>query len=67
MGNIMILKLTNTSVPRKGQTILINTDHIISMYPDEVEGDTVTVLYGSAGGSWLVAETVEHIYDKLDK
>lgn len=61
----MILKLTNNATPRKGQTILINFDHVLSIYPDEIDGDKVTILYSNTSESWVVAETVENIYDKL--
>ena len=61
----MIIKLTNNATPRKGQTILINFDHVLSIYPDEIDGDKVTILYSTTSESWVVAETVENIYDKL--
>ena len=62
----MILKLTNTTSSRKGQEILINMDHIISVYPDEVEGDEVTILYSNTREQWHVAENIETIIKLLE-
>jgi hypothetical protein len=57
----MILKLTNTTESRKGQDILINMDHIISIYPDEIDGNTVTIMYSNTQEQWHVAENLETI------
>ena len=57
----MILRLTNNTASRKGQEILINMDHIISIYPDEIDGDSVTVMYSNTQEQWHVAENLETI------
>jgi hypothetical protein len=57
----MILKLTNTATGRKGQLVFINLDHIISIYPDEIDNKPVTVFYSNTKESWHVAESIETI------
>ena len=63
----MILKLTNTSVKHQGKSILINTDHIISIFEDEIDGKTVTILYSNTNESWHVAEKVNVIHNLILK
>jgi hypothetical protein len=63
----MILKLTNNNVHQKGNPILINMDHIISVYEDEIEGDKVTVLYSNTNQSWYVAEKINIIFNMVKK
>jgi len=63
----MILKLTNASTNRQTNPILINMDHIISVFEDEVDGRTVTVLYSRTQETWHVAEKLSLIYDKIKK
>jgi len=63
----MILKLTNNNIHQKGNTILINMDHIISVYEDEIEGDKVTVLYSNTNQSWYVAEKINIIFNMVKK
>lgn len=62
----MILKLTNTTESRKGQDILINMDHIISIYPDEIDGIAVTIMYSNTQEQWHVAENLETIMKLVD-
>ena len=57
----MILKLTNTANGRKGQLVFINLNHIISIYPDEINGDPVTVFYSNTKETWHVAESIDVI------
>lgn len=63
----MILKLTNAAVNHQTKSILINTDHIISMFEEEVEGKSVTVLYSTTKETWHVAEKVNIIYNQIKK
>lgn len=67
MGNIVILKLTNASTRLLNNPILINMDYIISMFEDEVEGKTVTILYSKTQETWQVAENLNLIYDLIKK
>lgn len=61
----MILKLTNASPRLQNNPILINLDHIISIFEDEVEGSTVTILYSKTQETWQVTETINLIYDLI--
>jgi len=63
----MILKLTNASTKHQTKPILINMDHIISIFEDEIEGRKVTVLYSRTQESWHVAEKLSLIYNQIKK
>ena len=63
----MILKLTNSAIARKGQPILINLDHIISVYPDEINNEPVTIFYSNTKETWHVAENIETISKMIGK
>jgi len=63
----MIIKLTNAALEFKDQPILINTDHIISMFSDTIEvgqktKEIVTNIYSVTQQSWVVTETVDKIF-----
>ena len=63
----MIIKLTNAAKEFKGQPILINTDHIISIFQDTLEVDSktkeiVSTVYSITQQSWVVTETVDKIF-----
>ena len=57
----MILKLTNAVMHLQGRPILINTEHIITIYEAELEGKIVTFVYGITQDNWQVQESVEEI------
>jgi hypothetical protein len=57
----MLLKLTNNTESRRGKEIIINMDHIISIYPDEIDGAEVTIMYSNTQEQWHVAENLETI------
>lgn len=63
----MILKLTNNNTQNKGDPILINMDHIISVYEDVIDDNKVTVLYSNTNQSWYVAEKVNIIFNMIKK
>jgi hypothetical protein len=63
----MIIRLTNASKDFKGQEILINTRHIISVFQDNLVLDDKTVevvsnIYAVTQQSWVVKETVNEIF-----
>jgi len=63
----MIIRLTNASKDFKGQEILINTRHIISVFQDNLILDDKTVevvsnIYAVTQQSWVVKETVNEIF-----
>ena len=49
----------NANPPYEGQPILINTDHVISVYED------FTVALWTKDNFWHVEDTIEEVYDKL--
>lgn len=62
----MLLKLTNNTESRRGKEILINMDHIISIYPDEIDGNEVTIMYSNTQEQWHVAENLETIMKLIE-
>jgi hypothetical protein len=63
----MILKLTNNNITQKGKPILINMEHIISVYEDTIDDTPVTVLYSNTNQSWYVMEKINFIFNLIRK
>jgi hypothetical protein len=63
----MILKLTNAATNYQAKPILINTDHIISMFEDEIDEKPVTIIYSITKEIWHVAEKVNIIYNQMKR
>lgn len=53
----------NANPPYEGTTILLNTDHIISVYEDLTAGKKVALW--AKDNFWHVEETIEEVYSKL--
>jgi len=53
----------NANPPYEGTTILINIDHILSVYEDLTKEKKV-VLWAD-GNYWHVEDTIEEVYSKL--
>ena len=53
----------NASPPYEGLPILINTDHIVSVYEDFTANKKV-VLW-TKDNFWHVEDTIDEVYDKL--
>tara|TARA_Y100000401_G_scaffold98659_1_gene86568 strand:+ start:51 stop:272 length:222 start_codon:yes stop_codon:yes gene_type:complete len=53
----------NANPPYEGQPILINIDHIVSVYEDFAAKKKV-MLWGK-DNYWHVEDTIEEVYDKL--
>ena len=53
----------NANPPYEGSPILINTDHIISVYED-LTADKKVALW-TKDNFWHVEDTIEEVYDKL--
>jgi len=61
----MLLKLTNATKGRIGESLILNTEMILSFYEHTQEDDSkVTVAYGLNGNSWEVKETIDEIMEK---
>ena len=58
----MIIKLTNNSEEYKGKPLLINAEHIMTVFEVENDNETSTNVYSITQQSWNVQETVEEIY-----
>ena len=54
---------TNASPPYEGTPILINTDHIISVYEDFTASKKVALW--TKDNFWHVEDTIEEVYSKL--
>ena len=63
----MILKLTNAAINYQAKPILINTDHIISIFEDEIDEKPVTIIYSMTKETWHVEETVNTIYNQIKR
>lgn len=59
---LMIIKLTNNAEEFKGKTLLINTEHIMTMFEVENDDETSTNIYSITQQSWIVKESLEDIY-----
>ena len=66
--NKMLIKLTNAADSFLGKPLLLNTDHIISIFEVQLEGteEVLTQVYADTRESWTVKETVQEIYDMLN-
>lgn len=61
----MLIKLTNATKGRLGESLILNTEMILSFYEHTQEDDNkVTVAYGLNGNSWEVKETIDEIMEK---
>ena len=62
----MFIKLTNAAEGRKGDPILINVNHILSVYENPTNGGSLqTVVYGFNGLSWTVEEGFSTVEQKI--
>jgi len=64
----MLIKLTNAAESYLGKPVLLNTDHIISVFEIQLEGteEVLTQVYATTKESWTVKETVQEIYAMLN-
>jgi hypothetical protein len=63
MGSGMkLIKLTNATKGRIGESLIINTEMIMSFFENTQEdGTKVSVAFGMNGNSWEVKETIDEI------
>lgn len=63
----MLIKLTNATKGRVGDSLILNTDLIVSFFEHTQEdGNKVTIAFGMNGNTWEVKETVDEIMGKKD-
>ena len=58
----MLIKLTNNAEEFKGKPLLINPEHIMTVFEIENNDEVSTNVYSITQQSWNVKETVEEIY-----
>ena len=57
-----MIKLTNATKGRIGESLILNTDMIMSFFENNQEdGTKITVAFGVNGNSWEIKETIEEI------
>lgn len=59
---LMIIKLTNDAEEFKGKPLLINSEHIMTVFEVENDDETSTNIYSITQQSWIVKESLEDIY-----
>ena len=64
---LMIIKLTNNAEEFKGKPLLINTEHIMTMFEVENDDKVSTNIYSITQQSWVVQESLEEIYQLVIK
>jgi len=63
----MMIKLTNTTKEYKDKPILINPEHIMTVFEITVDDETVTNIYSITQQSWQVKETIDEVYSIINK
>jgi hypothetical protein len=62
-----LIRLTNATKGRIGESLIINTEMIMSFFENTQEdGTKVTVAFGMNGNSWEVKETIDEIMAVID-
>jgi len=62
-----LIKLTNATKGRIGESLIINTEMIMSFFENTQEdGTKVSVAFGMNGNSWEVQETIDEIMSAID-
>jgi uncharacterized protein YlzI (FlbEa/FlbD family) len=61
-----LVKLTNATKGRIGESLILNTDMIMSFFENNQEdGEKVTVAFGMNGNSWEVKENIDEIMAQI--
>ena len=62
-----LIKLTNATKGRIGESLILNTEAMMSFFENTQEdGTKVTVAFGMNGNSWEVQETFDEIMSAID-
>jgi hypothetical protein len=57
-----LIKLTNATKGRIGESLILNTEAMMSFFESSQEdGTKITVAFGMNGNSWEVKETIDEI------
>ena len=60
-----MIKLTNAAEQYKGNVLLINSEHIMTVFETTVNDETVTNIYSITQQSWQVKESIDEVYNLL--
>jgi uncharacterized protein YlzI (FlbEa/FlbD family) len=61
-----LIRLTNATKGRIGESLILNTDMIMSFFENNQEdGEKVTVAFGMNGNSWEVKETIDEVMAQI--
>ena len=61
-----LIKLTNATKGRIGESLIINTEMIMSFFENTQEdGTKVSVAFGMNGNSWEVKETIDEVMAQI--
>jgi len=62
-----LIKLTNATKGRIGESLILNTEAMMSFFENTQEdGTKVTVAFGMNGNSWEVQESIDEIMAVID-
>ena len=63
-----LIKLTNATKGRIGESLILNTEAMMSFFENTQEdGTKVTVAFGINGNSWEVKETIDEIMQQINE
>jgi uncharacterized protein YlzI (FlbEa/FlbD family) len=63
-----LIKLTNATKGRIGESLIINTEMIMSFFENTQEdGTKVSVAFGMNGNSWEVKETIDEVMEQINE
>jgi len=61
-----LIKLTNATKGRIGESLILNTEAMMSFFENTQEdGTKVTVAFGMNGNSWEVQETIDEVMSQI--
>ncbi len=63
----MFIKLKNAATGYQGKIILINTDHMLSVFEAELDGVATTHVYSTTKETWQVQETIAQVFKLINK
>jgi hypothetical protein len=62
-----LVKLTNATKGRIGESLILNTEAMLSFFEGTQEdGTKITVAFGINSNSWEVKETIDEIMEKIN-
>ena len=63
-----LIKLTNATKGRIGESLILNTEAMMSFFENTQEdGTKTTIAYGMNGNSWEFQETIDEVMEKINK